>query len=285
MSQEAFPGMPKKLTSASPSKLDSWLQCPRKFRFQYVDRPKPPGRMWAHQMLGISVHNALKEWWLLPIEKRTVESGISLLRASWRMEGFKDVEQSDRTLDRVEVWFGNYIKTLDPLDEPKRLEQTLSFITERLNVQGRIDRLDERDGEYVVVDYKTGRADLSEDAARQSMALAIYVQAVRKGLKKPCSQVELHHLPSGEIVSFRHTEETLNRQLERMEQIGRECGAAEIAVAEDPEKADEIFPTQTSALCGWCDYWQWCAPGQAAAAQKETWAGIDISSGEVEPGV
>lgn len=283
MSQEVFPGMPQKLIAASPSKLDAWLQCPRKFRFQYVDRPKPPGKMWAHQMVGISVHNALKEWWLLPVEKRTVASGQSLLRANWRIEGFKDLDQADRTLDEVELWFSNYIKTLDPTKEPKRLEQTLSFITERLNVQGRVDRLDERDGEYVVVDYKTGRADLSEDAARQSMALAIYVQAVRKGLKKPCSEVELHHLPSGSVVSFRHTEETLARQLERVEQIGRECGAAEVEAAAHPEKVDELFPARTSALCGWCDYWQWCSAGQSASAQKETWAGIssgsEISSG------
>lgn len=267
--------MPQRLIAASPSRLDFWLQCPRKYRFHYVDKPKPPGKMWAHQMLGISVHNALKDWWLLPLEKRTVESARSLLRASWRVEGFRDLDQADQVLEKVEVWFCNYIKTIDPSKEPKRLEQTLSFITERLNVQGRIDRLDERDGEYVVVDYKTGRADLSEDAARQSMALAIYVQAVRKGLKKQCSEVELHHLPSGEVVKFRHTDETLNRQLDRMEQIGRECGAAEIEVAAHPEKADQLFPARTSALCGWCDYWQWCDAGQVAAAQKEAWAGVE----------
>lgn len=279
MSQESFPGMPAKLIPASPSRLDTWLQCPRRFRFQYLDKPRPPAKMWAHQMLGISVHNALKEWWFLPLEKRTVASAQALLRSNWRIDGFESVAQADSVLDDVEVWFSNYVKGLDPSVEPKRLEQTLSFTTEALNVQGRIDRIDERDGELVVVDYKTGRSALTDDDARTSMALAIYVQAVRKVFKQACSLVELHHLPSGSVLTFRHTEESLQRQLERMEQIGQESGQAMAAVAESPESSDEIFPAKASALCGWCDYWEFCATGQSAAAQKQTWAGI-VSGGE-----
>lgn len=277
MSQEEFPGMPARLIPASPSRLDTWLQCPRKFRFQYLDKPKRPSKMWAHQMVGISVHNALKEWWLLPIEKRTQASGLALLRANWRVEGFRDLGQADQTLEEVESWFGNYVKSLDPNEEPARLEQTLGFITPHLNVQGRIDRIDERDGEYVVVDYKTGRSPLTDEDARTSMALAIYVKAVRTGLKKPCSQVELHHLPTGEILSFRHSEESLQRQLDRMEQIGIESGQAMAAAEREPEDSDRIFPAHSSPLCGWCDYWEFCETGQSSATRKEPWAGLASS--------
>lgn len=274
MSQAEFPGMPLRLIPASPSRLDTWLQCPRKFRFQYLDKPKRPSKVWAHQMVGISVHNALKEWWSLPVEKRTAASGSALLRANWRVEGFRDLDQADQTLDEVQVWFDRYIGTLDPTVEPARLEQTLGFVTSRLNVQGRIDRIDDRSGEYVVVDYKTGRSPLTDEDARASMALAIYVKAVRTGLKKACSLVELHHLPTGAILSFRHSEESLQRQLDRMEQIGIESGQAMSAVEKEPERSDEIFPTQPSPLCGWCDYWQFCSTGQSAAPQQEQWAGL-----------
>lgn len=277
MTQQSFPDMPEKLVPASPSKLDTWLKCPRRFRFQYIDKPKPPARIWAHQMLGISVHNALKEWWLLPVDKRTPEAARSLLHANWRVEGFKDVAQADATLDEVEPWVVEYVKTLDPDQEP-RVEASVSFTTPTLNVSGRVDRIDDRGDELVIVDYKTGRGALTQEDARTSMALAMYVYGVRRVYKRECSLVELHHLPTRSILSFRHTTESMNRHLQRMEEIGRESIQAMRAAEREPERSDEIFPAQPSPLCGWCDYWELCPSGQAVSARKEPWAGI--SSGE-----
>lgn len=278
MTQEILPDMPEKLVAASPSKLDTWLTCPRRFRFQYVDKPKPPTRAWAHIMLGISVHNALKEWWLLPVEKRTVDSARSLLRANWRVEGFRDVAQADATLDDVEPWVVEYVKTLDPAQEP-RVEASVSFTTPTLNVTGRIDRIDTRGDELVVVDYKTGRHPLTDDDARTSMALAMYVYGVRRVLKREASLVELHHLPTGAILTFRHTPESLRRHLDRMEEIGREMARALVAAEREPDRSNEIFAPRPSPICGWCDYWEFCAEGQAVSARKESWAGISSSEG------
>lgn len=276
MTQEIFPDMPEKLVPASPSKLDTWLTCPRRFRFQYVDKPKPPSRAWAHIMLGISVHNALKEWWLLPFEKRTVDAARSLLRANWRVEGFRDVAQADATLDDVEPWVVEYVKTLSPDQEP-RVEASVSFTTPTLNVTGRVDRIDARGEELVVVDYKTGRHPLTDDDARTSMALAMYVYGVRRVFKRESSLVELHHLPTGSILTFRHTPESLRRHLDRMEEIGREMIRAVVTAEREPDRSNEIFAAKPSPLCGWCDYWQLCPEGQAVSARKESWAGISSS--------
>lgn len=280
MSQQEFPDMPVRLAPVSPSRLDSWLQCPKRYRFEYVDRPKPPGKMWAHQMLGISVHAALKDWFGLAVEKRTAESLVAVLRANWRVEGFRDIEQSDQVLSQAESWLRQYVAKIDVTIEPWRMEVTLGFTTPRLNVSGRIDRIDERGGECVVIDYKTGRSPLGEDDARTSMALAMYVQAVRRSLKKPCTTVELHHIPTGTIARHNHTDESLARQLDRMEQIGIESSEAVAAVVVDPDRADELFPAQPSGLCGWCDFWELCPSGKAAAPRKEPWAGVEVSSSE-----
>ena len=38
----------------------TFLDCPRRYRFQYLDRPTPAkGPPWAHNSLGASVHSAL----------------------------------------------------------------------------------------------------------------------------------------------------------------------------------------------------------------------------------
>ena len=54
--QESFPGMPQPLFAASPSRLLAFQDCPRRYRFQYLDRPTLQRRSQrAHTSLGIAV--------------------------------------------------------------------------------------------------------------------------------------------------------------------------------------------------------------------------------------
>jgi putative RecB family exonuclease len=96
--------------------------------------------------------------------------------------------------------------------------------TEVLAVSGRLDRLDVRDGAdgevLVVVDYKTGRRELTVFDARSSLALALYARAAGRTFRRDCLRVELHHVPSGEVVGHEHTVESLQRHLARAESIG-----------------------------------------------------------------
>src|SRR5881409_2754254 len=69
--QLEMPGMPRRLFPATPSKLASFGDCPRRYRFAYLDRPTPAkGPPWAHNSVGPAVHAALRSWWELPVERR-----------------------------------------------------------------------------------------------------------------------------------------------------------------------------------------------------------------------
>jgi len=247
----------------------------------YLDRPPPSkGAPWAHNSVGASVHNALAAWWRQPLSRRTVSAAGELLQTGWIAQGFADERQSARQRSRARAMVESYVATLDPADEPLGVERTVATRTERIAVSGRIDRLDERPAEagteLVVVDYKTGRRLLSTDDARSSMALALYAVAAARSLRRTCHRVELHHLPSGSVLGWEHTDATLARQMRRAEEIAAEAAEADEAYRGSLAAAryDDVFPPRPGPGCGWCDYRQHCAEGAAASPARLPWDGI-----------
>ncbi|WP_198168449.1 RecB family exonuclease [Herbidospora yilanensis] len=266
--------MPRRLFSCTPSRLNSWLDCRRRYRFTYLDRPAPQkGPPWAHNSVGASVHNALAAWWREPYERRTPLSAAILVSNGWITEGFRDSEQSLRWRDRAREMVSGYAATLDPSAEPVGVERTVATRTSVMALSGRIDRLDRRGDELVVVDYKTGRRPLTSDDARGSLALAVYAVAAARVLRRPCHRVELHHLPTGEVVEWEHTDESLARHLSRADQIAAEAQEADEAYRAG-EATDETFAPSPGVLCSWCDFRRHCPEGQAAAPDKEPWDGL-----------
>ena len=285
--QLGLTGMPRRLYSCTPSRLLSWADCPRRYRFSYVDRPRPAkGPPWAHTSLGAAVHLALAAWWRLPLGERTVRRAGELVTSSWSSEGFRDEEQSASWRVRSREMVERYVAGLDPHDEPVGVERTVAVRTETLAFSGRIDRLDRRGAEsgdeLVVVDYKTGRRVPDATGARGSLALALYAAAAARVLRARCVRVELHHLPTGTIAAHEHTPESLARQVRRAESLAAEAAAADAATATsgdaggptDPTRLDEIFPPRPGPLCGWCDYARSCPEGAAATPSQEPWAGL-----------
>jgi putative RecB family exonuclease len=263
---------PRKLVRVTPAKLSTWTSCPRRFRMTYLDRPSPPrGGAWAHNTLGAVVHNALKALFDLPPDRRTPDQAVALLNRQWKSEGFRDVDQAAEYRTRAQGWIHDYVTSLDVDFEPLGVERWVSSPTERIVAEGRVDRIDYRDGELVIVDYKTGRHVLTSDDARGSQALALYALAARRTLRKPCRRVELHHLPSGSIAEWEHTEESLARHVRRAEEA-----ADEIDLATETLKAggdqEVLFPPVTGRQCQWCDFRRSCPEGQEAAPSLDPWA-------------
>ncbi|MCL2780934.1 MAG: PD-(D/E)XK nuclease family protein [Actinomycetia bacterium] len=271
--QLALAAMPKRLFACTPSRLAAY-DCPRRYRMTYLDRPTPQrGGPWAHTTLGAVTHVALHRWWQLPRAERTPPNGALAVARNWRSDGFRDEDQSAVWRARAEEWVTRYLTGVDPAAEPVGVERVVATRTRRLALSGRVDRIDERGGELVIVDYKTGRHPPGDDDARTSPALACYALATQRTLRRACRRVELHHLPSGTVAAHEHTDESLARQIGRAEATADDIVAASDALDAGADR-DEAFPARPSSLCAWCDFRRHCAPGQAAAPAVETWAGL-----------
>lgn len=275
MSQLGFADMPTRLFSCTPSRLTTWLDCPRRYRMTYLDRPPPPkGPPWAHNSLGATVHGALAAWWALPVRRRTPAAAGAEVDRRWIGLGYRDEEQEAVWRQRAREMVEGYVAGLDPRDEPVGVERTVATRTSVLALSGRVDRLDRRGDELVVVDYKTGRHVLTADDARGSLALALYAVAAARTLRAPCRRVELHHLPTGDVLVWEHTEESLARMLARAEALALEARAAEEAFRAGAEGADAAFPPRPGSLCAWCDVAAHCPEGSAARSRAVPWAGL-----------
>ncbi|MFD2079364.1 PD-(D/E)XK nuclease superfamily protein [Actinopolymorpha cephalotaxi] len=320
MEQLGFEAMPRRLFRATPTRLVNWLDCPRRYRFTYLDRPTPPkGPPWAHNSVGACVHTALAAWWRLPVEERTPVAAARIAWRAWIDEGFRDDAQSQRWRMHACRLVEDYVTDLDPADEPVGVERTVALTTSTLALSGRVDRIDlrpvtadgyrdedddeevvdgdeevgapvnadEPDGaaaghddnalELVVVDYKSGARVLTTADARSSLALAVYAAATARTLRRPCRKVELHHLASGTVVGWEHTEESLRRHLHRADQMGAEAARAEQSFAQGLSAADldEVFPPRPGPLCQWCDFSAHCPQGRSAYPAKRPWDGLD----------
>ncbi len=271
--------MPRRLYSATPTRLLTWLDCPRRYRMTYLDRPPPPkGPPWAHTSVGTAVHLALADWYALEPPERTPAAAARRVVARWRPEGFRDEAQSSRWRSTVADEVAAYVESQDPSSEPLGVERTVATRTARLALSGRVDRLDDRDGELVVVDYKTSRKPLREDDARTSLALAVYAVGASTVFRRPCHAVELHHVPTGQVQRHEFSSQSLRRKLDEADSIAADLVRADAQHAEevvDAERTTAAFAPRTGPLCSWCDVRGACPEGQRAAPAKQPWSALE----------
>ncbi|MEV4647196.1 PD-(D/E)XK nuclease family protein [Saccharopolyspora sp. NPDC049426] len=275
--QLGLEGIPGKLVRVTPARLSTWAGCPRRYRMTYLDRPAPKrGGAWANATLGAVVHNALKAYFELRPEKRTPQRAEVLVHRHWKSDGFADADQAAEHRRRAQRWVHDYVAELPADFTPVAIERWVSAPVGEIIAEGRVDRVDERDGELVVVDYKTGRHGLRVDDAKNSLALGLYALAVRKTLRRPCNRVELHHLPTGTVAAWDHTAESLDGLRERAERLAGELqeatDALESASPGSSTVAETAFPVRTGPHCSWCDFRAHCTEGQQAAPDLRPWS-------------
>lgn len=264
-----------RLVRVTPARLSTWEDCRRRYRLTYLDRPAPVRTgARAASTLGAVVHLALRTFFALRPDQRTPQAAARLVDRHWTSEGFRDAEQAHRYRERARGWLADYAADCAEGGAAEvdavGLEQWVSVTVGGIVAEGRVDRIDRRGDELVIVDYKTGRTPTVDDA-RGSRALALYALAAERTLRRRCREVELHHLPSGQVAAWRHDRASLDAHAEAAQRSADELAAAADDLAAGAE-ADARFPASPAPRCGSCDVRRHCPPGRAAAPEAQPWA-------------
>ena len=97
------------------------------------------------------------------------------------------------------------------------------------------------------------------------------IRYLERTLRRPCRQVELHHVPTGEVLAWEHDDASLREHVRRAEETAAELDAARAALAAGGAP-EELFPPRPAPRCGTCDVRRNCPEGRAAVPEQPAWA-------------
>jgi putative RecB family exonuclease len=243
----------------SPSRLSTFRECPRKYRFQHVE--KLPTKPSPHMDLGSNVHAALRDWFRLPRAERTWERMLELYRAAWRtnMPAFRARSRDELREfgERGKEMLRRFVAETPAELEPVAIEKWVGLDFGDLEVKGKVDRVDLLpDGSLRVVDYKTGKFPRDPEQVRtDDLAAAVYAGgASRDFVGAPVGEIEYLYLAGMERLTF---------PVDEAWRAERERSIGELARSVRAAEESDTFPPTPTKLCAWCDFLRDCPAGQA----------------------
>ncbi len=269
---------PQKLTFAriqSPSSMNLYKQCPRRYYYQYIE--KLPGSPSIHLTRGRIAHSVLEDFFKLEPEKLSKENFDfvlkiflhDLLSQHWKKgeNEFRQLKMDKALLDfyhietkgMISKWANLFLEKVGhEMKQGFNLSQAFKRLTpitekqyksEKYGVRGFIDAIHEKDGEIVLVDYKTSKHAKISDAYR--LQLALYAMMYLEKHDEMPTKVGIDFLKHGEMYL------DVNKELVDLAKL--EC---ELIHMNTRTTEIEDYPKKKTPLCKWrtgqCDFYDLC---------------------------
>ena len=248
----------------SHSRLSSFENCPRAFRYRYVD--KIPAEVESVEaFMGKLVHSLIEKLNLVTATGKVPSLPSVLRRYQAMWDEAYDSERVRIVREGTELGFyratgarctENFYRRHYPfdLDESIGIEERVAFALDgdgRYKIRGVIDRLVRtRSGGIEIHDYKTGQRVPSQAILDRDRQLALYQLAIRERFADEPVSLVWHYLASDRVRSSQRTPEDLERlRGETIERI-------------DTAERETEFAPKVGPLCGWCEYNDRCEAGR-----------------------
>jgi len=262
-------------TALSPTSIETYMGCPRRFEWEKVDR-HPPTPAGPEAVLGSYVHAVLELLLQLEPEKRTRAAARVIMRELFPLysaeQEFIDLgldEGAERTF-RWSAW--KSLLTYFTMEDPMHVvvistEQNILAEIDGVPTRGIVDRIETGlMGALVVTDYKNGKVPDERYMGPKVRQLNLYAALVEAG-------TEMARPDYGRLLFTAHGKEI---------EVPFTVRSVEKAVGEARHVWDSMqvdfdggeFKPKRQALCGWCPAILGCPEGQAEV----------ISRGKKKPG-
>ena len=247
----------------SHSALSSFRSCPRKFKFQYIEKPTVPKRVTPDTYLGQVVHRVLSNLYnlgadgiVLPLEEVIAQYdkdwdklnplAITSISEHYTVDDYVRLgrEMLTKHYERYQPFNQNTLLGTE-------LRLTFQLPETPFKLLAIIDRLTKlEDGTVQICDYKTGKRPSLPSAPAFRYQMGIYQLAVQSSWPDYQS-IELvqHFLRQDEIIRHRMSPDDLDL-------LGEDL-RTQIYEIYQAEKLDD-FPPRETGLCNYCEYIELC---------------------------
>lgn len=257
---ESMPGGRKPDKAWSPSALEIFFSCPRRFYLKYILRiPEPeesdPFEIISSADIGTLAHSLMEE---LGGEMLSREEFRNLAEAAFDRFLKEHPPLIPENVPAVKDQFVEMMETAWEMDPGREvlLEEEDVCCTHESGVQihGFPDRVEQlEDGSCLIVDFKTKRrVEHVQDDVDSCLQVVIYAYLMeKKGLK--VSGSEYRYIRLGERVSCRYDEEIKKQLAEKLESFRTSMENDDFPLAEQPEEGEN-----RPDPCRYCKYSEIC---------------------------
>ena len=221
------------ILALSHYQVDDYLTCPLKYKYIHVLRV--PIREHHPVVYGKALHDAISVYLRRklagrqgtgPRDPAVIEAEVlEAFEAAWQSVGFLSREHEDLRLEEGRAVLRRFVAEQERTGSiPTAVERPFTFLLGTTKVVGRFDRVDEPDGQVIIIDYKSSAVRDQKEAdrkAKESLQLAIYALAYAQMTNRNPDAVQLHFLESGLVGSARKTMADLEETRATIEAVTR----------------------------------------------------------------
>ncbi len=237
----------------SYSSLDSFKNCPAKYKFSEIDKIKTSKSKEA--ALGTIIHESLR---MLHNPSNAIKPSednfLRFFAEKWDKNLYTDPAEEAAFFDLGVRMLKDYYKKnfslkFDIVDLETRFETPIADSAETHKIVGKIDRIDKiGEGQFEIIDYKTAKKLPSQDQVNDNLQLAVYHLGLINRwphLKNAAIKVSLYFLKHNEKLSTTRGEKNIKETEEKILDIISEIKKSK-------------FEPNPNPLCDWCEFMEYC---------------------------
>lgn len=253
-SATGYNGLVARKPSLSPSKISTYLACPDKFKWTYIDdRGKWYLRAKSYYSFGSTLHKVLQRFHDAgDTGVTTTHEAGAALEESWIEAGYSSQEEMMEAMAEGKAIVESYVESV----QAQKVTASTLYIEKLLRTDmgpftlvGRLDRVDEHeDGSLEIVDYKSGRRGVTEEEVATDLAMCCY--GLLLGAKHPESAISasIIALRSGEKATVQFEPDVMAEFRKDLVVLGNEILGRDF---------ENLVPAQKE-LCSSCDFLPLC---------------------------
>lgn len=265
---------PRKLQRFSEYSLGTYLLCPRKYRYTYIEKlfKKQKRAVNVYFIFGNAVHLTCKEFYQRRAEERSIENLYDIFRETWKRSGIRaffksrgeEKELGEKGLYMLSNFYNSFGQKV-----PYLIEHYMENIFKDYILFGRVDRIDlSADGTLQIVDYKTNKyydvGEDNEERERKTIQLKFYAYLLNS-LKPNVTSASYYYFEEDKFDTVEFNRESAKYLGEWFDEIVNDI------------RYDRTFEKKFGKHCNFCNFYKLCHNME----QDSELADIDIKNEEL----